>query len=154
VIETGEYRTRVLVIGYGNPLRRDDGLGPLIVDGLAAERRAGVETITAVQLVPELAASLAEAEVVIFVDACAGSGEVQLTLVEEGEALEWSSHCGDPRALLALTRAVYGRAPRAWWVTVPGVDFGFGDGLSPAARANTPVAGDCIKALLLRLVPQ
>jgi hydrogenase maturation protease len=117
----------ILVIGYGNELRRDDGLGPHVARRIAAANYAHVRVLTCFQLVPELAADLAEIPLVIFVDArddprrCS----VELRRITAEETTDWSSHSGDPRALLALTHAVYGRAPEAWWVMVPGEDFGF-----------------------------
>jgi hydrogenase maturation protease len=137
----------VLLIGYGNPLRRDDGLGPFIVESLARDH-GDVQTLTAVQLLPEMAASLAKAETALFIDACAGGEVVELTLVEERDVLEWSSHTADPRRLLALTRAVYGRSPRSWWITVPGVDFQLGEGFSPLAQQNPRTTRDRIEKML------
>ena len=50
-----------LVIGIGNPLRGDDGVGPLLAE------QAGGRSVH--QLTPELAAELAELEAVLFIDA-------------------------------------------------------------------------------------
>ncbi len=59
----------VLVIGYGNELRGDDGIGPHVVSELAALELPGVLTRIVHQLLPELAAELADTCLVIFVDA-------------------------------------------------------------------------------------
>ncbi len=60
----------VLVIGYGNTLRRDDGVGVRAAELMAADPRfAGVEVLTAYQLTPELSLDIATASLVIFVDA-------------------------------------------------------------------------------------
>jgi hydrogenase maturation protease len=128
----------ILVIGYGNELRRDDGIGPRVAEAIALANYPEVRVKTCFQLVPELAADLAEARVVLFVDASAdprrSGGELRRITAEE--TADWSTHTGDPRALLALTHAVYGVSPEAWWLTVPGEDFGFGDGLSARAQDN------------------
>ena len=126
----------ILVIGYGNPLRGDDGIGPRVAEAIATVNYPAVRVWSVVQLVPELAADLAEAGVVIFVDARMDSGHraVELEpLADEGIG-DWGAHNADPRVLLALTRAVYGRAPEAWWLTVPGREFDLGEGLSAAAE--------------------
>jgi hydrogenase maturation protease len=140
----------VLVIGYGNPLRGDDGLGPHVAETLAARGWPGVRVLTRHQLVPELAADLAGARWAVFVDARAGAAApgVDVARITPGEAEAWTTHRADPRALLALARAVYGRAPAAWWVTVVGREFGFGEGLSPAAREAARAAVARVEAIL------
>jgi len=126
----------ILVIGYGNPLRGDDGIGPCVAEAIATMNYPAVRVRSVVQLVPELAADLAEAGVIIFVDARIDSGHSAVELVPlADEAIgDWETHNADPRVLLALTRAVYGRAPEAWWLTVPGREFDLGEGLSAAAE--------------------
>ena len=56
----------ILVIGYGNELRRDDGLGPRVAASLAGP---GVRALAVRQLTPELAEEVATARLVVFVDA-------------------------------------------------------------------------------------
>ena len=51
----------ILVIGYGNTLRRDDAVGCLIADEVACWQRPGVRSMSVAQLTPELAAELAAA---------------------------------------------------------------------------------------------
>jgi hydrogenase maturation protease len=142
----------ILVIGYGNELRRDDGLGPHVAAAIAAARYPAVRVMTCCQLQPELAADLAEARLVLFVDASAAPGRsrVELRRITADETTDWSTHTGDPRALLALTHAVYSRSPEAWWVMVPGEDFAFGEELSPRAQDRAREAIDLIAALLRR----
>lgn len=61
---------RPLVIGYGNTLRRDDGVGRYLADRLARDpRAAGVRVLAAHQLLPEHALDLHEASVAVLVDA-------------------------------------------------------------------------------------
>ena len=54
---------RLLVIGVGNPLREDDGVGWRLAEALA---QAGVEVHTCHQLLPELAAELGRVDLVLF----------------------------------------------------------------------------------------
>jgi Ni,Fe-hydrogenase maturation factor len=61
---------RVLVIGYGNTLRRDDGVGVRVAEAVAADPRfAHVRVLAVHQLTPELALDIGSASLVIFVDA-------------------------------------------------------------------------------------
>ncbi|MFN8474355.1 MAG: hydrogenase maturation protease [Anaerolineae bacterium] len=131
-----------LVIGYGNDLRGDDGIGPRVADAVAAWRQPGVEALTLTQLAPEVAANLASAERVVFVDAdarpdAAGVALQRLDAAPEVGALTHGAH---PRALLALCQAVYGRCPAAWLLTVPARRFDLGAPLSPDAEAGVAQA--------------
>ncbi len=128
----------ILVIGYGNELRRDDGAGCRVVRELAALGLPGVRARVVQQLVPELAAELAEALRVYFVDArLAGApDEVTVERLRPLPATGGLGHVTDPRGLLALTEAVYGRLPEAWLVAVAGEDFALGEGLSARAATN------------------
>ena len=60
---------RVLILGYGNPGRQDDGLGPAIAEAVAAWELPNVMTDDPYQLNIEDAAALAEHDLVVFVDA-------------------------------------------------------------------------------------
>jgi Ni,Fe-hydrogenase maturation factor len=60
----------VLVIGYGNTLRRDDGVGVRAAELIAADPRLAHARVLAVhQLTPELALDIGAVSLVIFVDA-------------------------------------------------------------------------------------
>jgi hydrogenase maturation protease len=150
VIERGTSSETILVIGYGNELRGDDGLGPRVAEAIAAANYPGVRVQTVFQLVPELAAELAEARMVIFVDALVDPSRsaVELAPVGAEEITDWCTHTADPRTLLALTRAVYGRTPEAWVLTVSGQNFAVGEGLSSVAEENARQAIARIKGLI------
>lgn len=140
----------ILVIGYGNDWRGDDGLGPLIAASVAARNLAGVRVRTALQLLPEFAADLAEARLVVFVDASQDPSEsgVQVRALTAEDATDWCTHHADPRSLLALTRALYERIPEAWWLTVSGRNFDMGQGLSDIAEKNARWAIVRLKRLI------
>jgi hydrogenase maturation protease len=140
----------VLVIGYGNDLRGDDGVGPHIVGELATLGLAHVRTRTTRQLLPELAAELADVGLAIFVDAELRSeeGAVKVTAVSPAPFAGLLAHTADPASLLALTQAVYGRVPQAWLVTVPGQGFELGQDISTLATAQARIALGKIRELL------
>jgi hydrogenase maturation protease len=128
----------VLVIGYGNELRRDDGVGPWVARQLVALGLPEVRVRILHQLVPELAAELAETRLAIFIDAQIGPSQEEAVALERlvpSENSEVLGHRVDPRALLTLA-SVYGRAPMAILVSVAGEDFGLGEGLSDFAAVN------------------
>ena len=126
-----------LVIGYGNSLRSDDGAGPRVAAAVASWDVPGLVAVAVHQLTPELAERLAFADLAIFVDARLASGaeSVEVYPLETPAEVGIHGHVCDPRSLLALARAIYGRSPRCWLVTVPSTDFSLGEGLSKTARA-------------------
>lgn len=128
---------RILVIGYGNELRTDDGLGPKLACAIEQLALSDVAVLVCHQLTPELADPLSRAEFAVFIDARIGaSGGVALQPLVEPERASFSPHASDPAALLAFSRAVYGAAPRSWWLTLPAFNLTYGEGLSPAAQAS------------------
>ena len=141
-----------LVIGYGNPLRADDGLGWQAALQLAEEIASDeVQVIAAHQLTPELAEPVSRASLVMFVDAREGPepGRVRCdTLAPAGEAGLSFSHDVDPPAILALARWLYGSQPPALMISVDGDDFGYGAELSPVVQAALPTVLRTVTTLL------
>ena len=138
----------LLVIGYGNPLRCDDGVGPRVVEAVEELKLPAVRTLVCQQLSPEHAEPISRARTVVFVDAAVDAPtEVQLRKLEPGGTTQLMAHAADPRTMLALARDVFGHAPQAWWLTIPAVKLGFGDDLSPAARRGFDKAVQEIKNL-------
>jgi hydrogenase maturation protease len=141
-------RTELLVIGYGNTLRGDDGVGPRVAETVEALGLPGVRTFTCQQLSPEQAEMISRAERVVFVDAAVDAPqEVQLRPLAPGDTTQLMAHAADPRTMLALAREVFGHAPQAWWLTIPITDLGFSEELSPKAEAGLAAAVQRIRAL-------
>jgi hydrogenase maturation protease len=129
-----------MVIGYGNDLRSDDGIGQRIVNAIESWHLSTVESLAVHQLTPELATNLAATDLAIFVDACVDADNVQVQPLVPESANFCHAHTGDPQCILALTQALYGHCPSAWWVTVPGINFEIGDRLSARAESGIAIA--------------
>ncbi len=143
-------RETTLVIGFGNTLRGDDGVGPRIAALVAGWAQPGVEAIAVHQLGPELAGLLAVADRAFFVDArLAGEAEsYQVRPVEATSEASSLGHTSDPRALLALAQAAFGRHPAAWAITVPATVLGLGEGLSPTTTRTMVAALQYLSSLV------
>jgi len=140
---------RVLVLGYGNPGRRDDGLGPAIVEELARLSLPGVSAESDYQLCLEAAADLAEAEKVVFVDAALeGPEPFQVRRLEPSATISFSTHAFGPESLLGVCEEAYHRAPEALLVGVRGYEFDIAEGLSSRAQANSRAALEFITKLI------
>jgi hydrogenase maturation protease len=138
----------LLVIGYGNELRSDDGVGPRVAAAVERLQLSGVRTLVCHQLTPELADPVSQAERVVFVDASVEpENDVQLRELQPGSSGEVIGHSADPRAVLGLARDLFGHCPEAWWLTVPIENTGFGEGLSALAQNGLQTAVEKIKAI-------
>jgi len=142
---------KTLVIGYGNTLRSDDGVGRKVAEAVAGLGLPGVRAIGCPQLTPEHAEPVSQAERVIFVDAAVDSPKkVRLRPLEPNESSQVLGHAADPRTVLALARDVFGRAPKAWWLTIPAEDLGFGEEFSSSVRIRFEEAIQRILKLAVR----
>lgn len=132
----------VMVIGYGDDLRSDDGIGQRVANAIESWRLSTVQSLAVHQLTPELAVTLASADLAIFVDAStkAEAVDVQVRSLLPPAMNLMSENLADPRSLLALTQSLYGHCPSAWWVTIPGINFEFGDRISPTAEQGIAIA--------------
>ncbi|MDJ0745694.1 MAG: hydrogenase maturation protease [Xenococcaceae cyanobacterium MO_167.B27] len=148
--------SKILVIGYGNSLRSDDRIGIRVAEIVADWHLPEVRSLSLTQLTPELAVDLAQIDLVIFVDACQtlDADVVRINSLKPLDSTKIRSHFGDPRAILSLTQAVYGKCPQAWWVIVPGVNFQFGDRLSPVAEKGVNLAIIQIRNLIAQNLPE
>ncbi len=110
-------KARCLLLACGNTLRGDDGIGPWLADW-AEERFAdepGLQVISRQQWTPELAADLASAEAVLFVDCSTASvaGSVDLVDVEPAQQTRGvGTHQVSAAELLGMAQELYGSLPR------------------------------------------
>jgi hydrogenase maturation protease len=136
----------LLVIGYGNTLRSDDGVGPKVADAVSALALPGVRALACPLLTPELADPISRACVAIFVDAAVDAPrEVQLRKLAPADTSQIMAHAASPATLLALARDVFGHAPEAWWLTIPVENLGIGEELSPLAQRGFEIAVQEVK---------
>jgi hydrogenase maturation protease len=141
---------RRLVIGYGNPGRRDDGLGPALAEAVAARAGPGVETDADYQLTVEDAAALSGCDEVIFADASTDGPEpFSFAALEPAAGADFTTHHISPGAVLALAGELFDARPKAWLMGIRGYEFNeFGEGLSAGARRNLAAAADFLSARL------
>jgi len=131
----------VLVLGIGNPGRRDDGLGAALVERLRKRRLRSVACDADYQLNIEDALACAEHEVVVFVDAARGLRKpFSFSKVLPSAGLPALSHALQPGAVLAIAAGLYGKTPDARLLAVRGHRFSIGEGLSARAEGNLALA--------------
>lgn len=133
---------KILILGIGNPLRSDDGVGWWLATELSREMlRDDVHVIATQQLMPEISELASRAERVLFIDATASGepGTLEFKQIEPG-CLSRHSHELSPAGVLRLAQNLYGRCPTACLLAIAGESFTTGDGLSAKVAAALPRA--------------
>lgn len=141
--KTRKNRHPILVIGYGNPGREDDGLGPAFVK--AFRDSAYKITLTdPYQLTVEDALSFKDDMIVVFVDAAKHLSEpFVFSQAQPSTEHGLGSHALSPEALLQLSDTVLDVRPQAFIMAIRGYQFdAFDEQLSAAATHNLNQAID------------
>ncbi|MEV8093293.1 hydrogenase maturation protease [Kitasatospora sp. NPDC085879] len=136
---------RVVVIGVGNPFRRDDGAGPAVIESLRSRGEPSAELAVSDGDPGRLLELWRPADSVIVAESLrspAGRpGRLHTLRADRAARLaaeSASTHGLGLAEALALAAAL-GRLPHAVVVhAVEGADFSVGVGLSPAVRAALP----------------
>lgn len=132
---------KVLVYGYGNPGRQDDGLGVLLAAKIEVWARnkgySNIRTETNYQLNIEDAAEIKEEGLVIFADASLETGyDFKIVPLEPSSQVEFTMHAVHPAFILYLCGSIYSTFPRAYILHLRGYEWEFKEGLSPQAAEN------------------
>jgi hydrogenase maturation protease len=131
----------VLIVGYGNRLRSDDGLGWHATERLAADPRvSGAEIFWRHQLMPELSADFGQASLVVLIDANGDLAPGAIEVKEVAASVDGTlmSHHIDPESLVALTVEMSGAAPPVYIVSVGPDSLEVGELLSPVVERAVP----------------
>jgi hydrogenase maturation protease len=133
---------RTLVIGYGNRLRSDDGLGPAVADAVAAWHLPGVRALAVHQLVPELIEEMKDVERVLFVDASLEvlEGAFQLGRIDAKKSCRALGHHEHPANLLALARTLTEHSPEDWQLAISPHSLDYGNELTEIAKTRMQAA--------------
>ena len=138
---------QILVIGYGNPLRGDDGVGWRVAEAAAAVLPDPPVSVLTVQLLtPELADPISRSDLLILIDAAAEGppGEVRCFPIAADSAAAASLAIGTHEVtldrLLGMAQELFGHCPPAYMVTIAGESFEVSVTLTPGVEASVPEA--------------
>jgi hydrogenase maturation protease len=151
---------KLLIIGYGNPDREDDGVAWHILRALMVKlgldapqsyedefpESALMDFAFYLQLTPEMAEDINTYEYICFVDAHTGNipEPVRLINVEsEFQASPFTHHL-TPQSLLSMCETIYGKKPDAALLSVLGHQFLFSRQLSEETAKLVPQAVELI----------
>lgn len=137
----------ILIIGYGNPLRGDDGVGWRVAEEVAAVLPDPPVSVLTVQLLtPELADPISRSDLLILIDAAAEGlpGEVRCFPIAAGSAAAASLAIGTHEVtldrLLGMAQELFGHCPPAYMVTIAGESFEVSESLTSTVEAATTEA--------------
>jgi Ni,Fe-hydrogenase maturation factor len=139
----------ILLLAYGNELRGDDGAGLALGEAILETLHAlsiPAECLRTPQLLPEHAEGIARrgVDAVVFCDTedarTSASAKIRIRRLEPDGSASPAGHAFRPETLLAFTRALYGRIPPAWLITIPGWKFDHG---SQKSRETETFLQDC-----------
>ena len=146
-----------LVIGYGNPSRGDDALGPLFLERLEALRSSDsaldcFDTLTDFQLQIEHAMDMHGYRQVVFVDAAVNlERPFRFELLHAERDDSFTTHALNPSAVLAVYEEFYGSpAPESCLLRIRGKQFDLGQGLSETAEESLDAALGFLAAHLMQ----
>ncbi|MBN2803757.1 MAG: hydrogenase maturation protease [Deltaproteobacteria bacterium] len=128
----------VLLIGYGNPGRLDDGLGPAVAEAIEKKALKGVTVDSDYQLTVEDADAISKHDYVIFVDAdTSGAEPFWIEEVDPKAQVSFSSHSISPNALMDMSNNLLGGRTKGYLMGIRGYEFNeFCEKLSDKAKSN------------------
>jgi hydrogenase maturation protease len=151
---------RLLLIGYGNPDREDDGVAWHILRALTEQLGLDspesyddefpghplIDFAFYLQLTPEMAEEVSHYEFVCFIDAHTGSIPEPVRLIDvesEFQASPFTHHL-TPQSLLSMCETMYRKKPEAVLLSVLGHRFLFSRQLSEETEGLVPQAVELI----------
>ncbi|MCD4730579.1 MAG: hydrogenase maturation protease [Bacteroidales bacterium] len=145
---------KILIYGYGNPGRQDDGLGnafvELLEDWVNDRKLEGFEFDSNYQLNIEDAAAVADKDLVIFADASIEKIEsFILTPVDASTKVAFTTHAASPGYIIGLCKKIYNRIPPTYLVHIKGYEWEFKEGLTKKAKQNLEESLKAMKEKLL-----
>jgi len=124
--------SNILVIGIGNPLRSDDGVGPYIADCIEARGLKGVKVWVTQQLMMEDLERMLEFKRVILVDASVNDHVLDFRLIEDITANNISSsHHLSAETFVSLANNIYHKKLKLHLCSIKGISFDVGNKISP-----------------------
>jgi hydrogenase maturation protease len=149
---------RCLVLACGNTLRSDDGVGPWLAEWAAQrfQEDSSIRVVARQQWTPDLAAEIAGADSVLFVDSSVDSKPGRVNLIPVAANANSSKpnthHMGAPE-LLGLSHSLYGSmSANAMLLTVGAGSTELGETFSEPVEAALPRARGVLEKAVLQFI--
>lgn len=148
--------SKILIYGYGNPGRQDDGLGAAFIADIekwiAEQKVENIALDTNYQLNIEDAYLISGYDKVIFVDATIEPIEsFSFTKVIPSDAkVEFTMHAVSPAFVVDLCQKIFGNTPEVWLLHLKGYNWDFEEKLSEKAKENLSAAMNFFYEIIFR----
>ena len=145
---------KILLYGYGNPGRQDDGVGNVFVDYMEEWiKKQGLEGFSFdsnYQLNIEDALEISTQDVVIFTDASIEEIEdFCVSKVDANTKVTFTTHAASPGYVVDLCKKMYKKAPPTYLLHIKGYEWELGEGLTERAQKNLDKAIKYFEKLFL-----
>lgn len=142
--------SRVLILGYGNPSRGDDAVGPLLIEYLSKLCLPDIELLTDFQLQIEHVMDLKNRELVLFLDAAVSQSQsLRLQFIQPEESHNFSTHSLTPQQLLGVYQRFSTQLPPpSYLLSIKGFKFELGENLSPEIQQHYQHAIQLLEQML------
>lgn len=145
----------ILIYGYGNPGKQDDGLGILLSEKIDAWiKEANISFVKVdynYQLNIEDTVEIAEKDMVIFVDASKEEiNDYCLTKVKPSDRPEFTTHKVSPSYLLNLCKVFYNKSPDVYLLHIKGYKWEFMEEITEKAKKNLKKAYDFLIDFIIK----
>lgn len=144
----------ILVIGIGNPIRQDDGVGLRLVERLDSHFSSGLNSMTVFEPDIDLARRISGFRRLVVIDALARKIDSPYGLFGISPAETFMprgglcSHVFDWGMILAMARDIFGGCPEAVVLGVRAHGFEYSEELTPACLADAEEAFEFLKGYL------
>ncbi|MBN1962503.1 MAG: hydrogenase maturation protease [Deltaproteobacteria bacterium] len=120
----------ILLYGFGNPGRQDDGLGVALVDELERLAIPNCSFEQNYQLNAEDALLISKFDIVIFVDASLRVENYSITPLTPALEIGFTTHAMNPASVVALCKELYGVLPQCYLFELHGCEWEMHEGIS------------------------
>lgn len=146
---------KILVFGYGNPGRKDDGLGNEFTEALKkinfSDNEIEIEYDSNYQLNIEDAERIKNMDVVIFADASEENIEDFCFSVVDGTGEPaFTTHSANPEYIFRLCKELFNSEPVTMLLHIKGYEWQFEEGITPKAGKNLNKAIDFVSDCLFK----
>ncbi len=124
-------KMKLLIVGIGNTLRSDDGVGAYVCEKMERLNLPGTTTIIVQQLQVEMIEEMSHYDHVIIVDASATNDTIQFEPLQENlQQTVSSSHHVNASLIQTLSQKLYNKTLSLYLCAIPGSNFDTGDSLT------------------------
>jgi len=129
-------RKPLLVIGYGDQKKSDEGAGCYIAETIEQKHLANIAALSVPKLTPSLASFLVKAKTVIFINSYFLFENMKPEIIikhflpySQNNEIE-IDYPESPYPLLSFTNSIYHQTPNAFWILIPAINHQHGKSFS------------------------